>query len=290
MKYRHSFHAGNFADVHKHVGLLALLRAMQRKDKGFLYVDTHAGAGSYDLGSASTHHGAEAKHGITAVMAAAELTTPELCEYRLAITAWRRLLDDPRSYPGSPALAAQVLRGQDRALCCEVLPRECRALERALGGFRRVHIECDDGYRQLYARLPPQERRSLILLDPPYESPAAEIEQAVTAISSILAKLANAVIALWYPIKDERWLLPWQQRIARALAAPAVGLEFWLYPRDARVGLNGSGLLVINPPYQFEQSVGAWQHELTRVLDGDRLGGSAVRVLVPERDTKHADA
>src|SRR5271168_126035 len=136
MKYRHSFHAGNFADVHKHVALLALLRALQRKDKGFLYVDTHAGAGRYDLGAPETHHGAEAKHGVTALLAAAAgLRADELKDYRDAIAAQRSAPQDANAYPGSPLLAAQLLRAQDRGVCCEILPPECRALERALGGF-----------------------------------------------------------------------------------------------------------------------------------------------------------
>src|SRR5580693_3834336 len=136
MKYRHSFHAGNFADVHKHVALLALLRALQRKDKGFLYVDTHAGAGRYDLSAPATHQGAEARHGVTALLAgAAGLRSDELKDYRAAIAAQRSAPQDADAYPGSPLFAAQLLRAQDRGVCCEILPPECRALERALGGF-----------------------------------------------------------------------------------------------------------------------------------------------------------
>jgi 23S rRNA (adenine2030-N6)-methyltransferase len=299
VKYRHSFHAGNFADVHKHVGLLALLQAMQRKDKGLLYVDTHAGAGCYDLANLSTHHGAEARHGVTALMAAAEPAAPELRAYRAAVVAARATLAHPRAYPGSPLLAAQGLRAEDRGVCCELLARECRALERVLGGFGRMRVECGDGYRALQALLPPRERRSLVLIDPPYENPAEEIGQALAAIGVVLARLANAVIALWYPIKDERWLASWQRRVARELSAPSACLELWLYPRDARVALNGSGLLIVNPPYRFVQSAQNWQRELYALLgssaggsgrDGAGRGGSAVRTLVAGKDAAHAGA
>src|SRR5579864_6269131 len=122
MKYRHSYHAGNFADVHKHVALLALLQSMQRKDKGFVYLDTHAGAGRYDLGGADTHHGAEAKHGVSTLLsAAAGLQAQQLKTYLTAIGAMRLAFNHPQLYPGSPWLAAQVLRPQDRGICWELL-------------------------------------------------------------------------------------------------------------------------------------------------------------------------
>jgi 23S rRNA (adenine2030-N6)-methyltransferase len=291
MKYRHSFHAGNFADVHKHVALLALLHAMQRKDKGFLYLDTHAGAGRYDLSAADTHHGGEARHGVTAFMAAsAGLQAAELCEYRDAVLASRQDFGNAQAYPGSPWLAAQRLRAQDRGICWELLPGECRALERALGGYRRMRVECDDAYHQLRAVLPPTERRCLLLIDPPYENPSDEFEQATQAIVLSLERLPNTVVALWYPIKDERTLTPWLGRMERLLAAPLLSLELWIHPRDSRVGLNGSGLLLVNPPYQFEQQAEIWQSELQPLLDKGRHGGHAARWLVRESDINHAGA
>ena len=280
MKYRHSFHAGNFADVHKHVALCALLRSLQRKDKGLFYLDTHAGAGRYDLDGADTHHGAEARHGITALLAAAQqLQCQELQQYCEAVLELRRGLENPSVYPGSPWLAAQLLRAQDRGLCCELLPAECRALERALGGLRRMRVACVDGFEQVRAVLPPAERRCLVLIDPPYENPDAEFERSLQVIQLILERLANAVVALWYPIKDERTLVPWLARAGRMLSAPATTLELWLYPRDSRVGLNGSGLLLVNPPHQFMARAELWQRELRRVLDPAQRGGSAAQAL-----------
>jgi len=291
MKYRHSFHAGNFADVHKHVALLALLSAMQRKDKGFVYLDTHAGAGRYDLSSPETHHGAEAKHGVSALLnAATEFECEELRNYRDAVNAMRHEFAGPHLYPGSPWLAAHALRAQDRGVCWEILPSECRALERALGGLRRVRIECADGYRQLSAVLPPRERRCLLLIDPSYENQAAELDIAVEAMSQSLARLANTVIALWYPIKDERTLTPWLGRVERTLSVPTLSLEFWTYPRDSRVSLNGSGLLIANPPYQFEERAQLWQAELQRLLDKGKQGGHASRWLIAEAGLDHARA
>jgi 23S rRNA (adenine2030-N6)-methyltransferase len=290
MKYRHSFHAGNFADVHKHVALLALLRCLQRKDKGFLYLETHAGAGSYDLSSIETHHGAEARHGVSPLLAAADLKAAELIDYRDAIAAARLQFNQPHLYPGSPWFAAQCLRTQDRGVCCELVASECRALERTLGGFRRMRVECNDGYRQIASHLPPIERRCLLLIDPPYESPAADQKVAIESVVGALQRLANSVIALWYPIKDERTIDPWLARIERAVTAPTLRMEFWLYPRDSRAGLNGSGLLIFNPPYQFEQQTPVWQAELLQVLDRSQLGGHSTRWLIEEAGVNHAGA
>jgi len=291
MKYRHSFHAGNFADVHKHVALLALLRAMQRKDKGFLYLDTHAGAGRYDLAAPQAHRTSEARHGISALMTAAAVpAAPEINDYRDTVAALRTELAEPGAYPGSPWLAAHVLRAQDRGICWEILPSECRALERALGGLRRMRVECADGYQQLSAVLPPRERRCLLLIDPPYENPAAELDLALQSIGASLQRLANIVVLMWYPIKDERTLAPWLARVQQALPAATLSLQLWVYPRDSRVGLNGSGLLVVNPPYQFEARAAFWQQQLHGLLDKSRHGGSALQWLVPESDVDHAGA
>jgi 23S rRNA (adenine2030-N6)-methyltransferase len=222
--------------------------------------------------------------------AASRLIAPELRCYCDLVSRLRTQTARPTAYPGSPWLAAQLLRPQDRGLSCEWLPAECRALERALGGMRRMRIECGDGYGQLRAVLPPPERRALVLIDPPYEEPGAELDRALAAIGVGLDRLANCVIALWYPIKDERALAPWLRRIAQQLQAPTLELELWIYARDSRVGLNGSGLLVINPPYQFEQRALAWQQELQRELDPAGRGGSTIRMLVSEADLPHAGA
>jgi 23S rRNA (adenine2030-N6)-methyltransferase len=172
-----------------------------------------------------------------------------------------------------------MLRAQDRGLCCELLPAECRALERALGGFRRMRVACVDGYEQARAVLPPAERRCLVLIDPPYENPGAEFERSLQMIELILERLANAVVALWYPIKDERTLVPWLARAGRVLTAPVSTIELWLYARDSRVGLNGSGLLLVNPPHHFIARAELWQQELREVLDPAQRGGSSVHAL-----------
>ena len=282
MKYRHSFHAGNFADVHKHVTLLALIAALQRKEKGFLYLETHAGRGLYDLSSADTHQGAEAKLGI-GVLQSAPSASPQIGAYLLALERARADCGSAAAYPGSPVLAALSLRVQDRGLCCEIQAAECRALERALSVYPRMRCECVDGYQGLRAQLPPPERRALVLIDPPYEEQTGDLARALEAIADGLSRLANAVIALWYPIKDERELSPWLARAAEQLPVPAMVSELWLYPRDARVGLNGSGLLIVNPPYQLDLEMQQWLPELGGALGANRQGGTMVRWIAHEQ-------
>lgn len=277
MKYRHSFHAGNFADVHKHVTLLALLGALQRKDKGLLYFETHAGRGLYDLGGADSPAGAEARAGM-GLLRAAQCQSAEIGVFLAA--SERACGSGAQLYAGSPLLAAQLLREQDRGLCCEILPPECRALERALHDFPRLRCLCADGYAALGAHLPPVERRALVLIDPPYEDTGADLERALAAISTILARLANAVIALWYPIKDARDLAPWLLRAAAHLSAPTLNAQLWVHPTDSRVALNGSGLLLVNPPYQFDTRTQAWLPELAAVLGPGGQGGSGLSWIV----------
>jgi len=273
MKYRHGFHAGNFADVHKHVTLLALVAALQRKDKGFLYLETHAGRGCYELDGAEASRGGEARLGIGRVRQQPGRCT-EIDAYLAAVASARTELGNPSLYPGSPLLAAHALRPQDRGRCFEIQSAECRALERTLKAYPRVGAECGDGYAALKSLLPPPERRALVFIDPPYEEQEAELERAMGAAATALARLPNAVVMLWYPIKDQRELDPRLRRLAEALAVPALAAELWVHPRDSRVGLNGSGLLLLNPPYQFDDGMRQWLPELGSALGADAGGGT----------------
>jgi 23S rRNA (adenine2030-N6)-methyltransferase len=275
MKYRHSFHAGNFADVHKHVTLLALLAALERKDKGFLYLETHAGRGAYDLSRAAATH--ESSAGIGRLSGAAPQST-ELAAYVHAIAAWRGEAGAPQGYPGSPLLAARMLRPQDRAVLVELHPEEARALTRALGPRRNVRVEPGDGFEQLRAHLPPRERRGLILIDPPYEA-LHDASRAEGAILEILRRFQTGVVALWYPIKDARDAAAWLARLGAGVAAPTLLGELWLHPCDSQVALNGSGMLIVNPPFRVAERMREWLPELHARLDIGRQGGTSVRRL-----------
>jgi 23S rRNA (adenine2030-N6)-methyltransferase len=278
MKYRHSFHAGNFADVHKHATLLALLAALKRKDKGFLYLDTHAGRGSYDLSSPSP----EAAGGIGR-FAAARHASPELREYASLLARFRAAPGQRHRYPGSPLIAALELRPQDRAVLIERSATEAQPLRASLEALnahaaRRVHIERGDGFERLRAFLPPPERRALIFIDPPYEETREDFGRVSLALAGGLRRFPTGVFVAWYPIKEERSTAAWLARLPRALPAPTLVSELWLYPRDSRVGLNGSGLLIVNPPYLTLERMQVWLPELQRSLAAGPAGGTSVRV------------
>ncbi len=277
MKYRHRFHAGNFADVHKHVTLLALLHALQRKEKGFLYLETHAGRGRYDLSATAASSAALA--GVARVRAGADTAAEEIRAYAQAIVALRRDTGLAGAYPGSPLLAAGALRRQDRAVLIEIEAEEAQALATSLPRGTRARIECADGFEVLRSFLPPPERRGLVLIDPPYEQHARDLERMRHAILQIRERFATGVVAAWYPIKDRRDDVGWQAALARELPTGALLCELWMHPCDNRVALNGSGLLLLNPPFQPAERMRVWLPQLQRLLDPERLGGTGLRAL-----------
>ncbi|WP_407275962.1 23S rRNA (adenine(2030)-N(6))-methyltransferase RlmJ [Halothiobacillus sp. DCM-1] len=252
MNYDHAFHAGNHADVLKHVALLALIQAMSRKPQGFFLLDTHAGSGLYDLSADTAQRSGEAAAGISRLRAAHQPPPAAVAEYLVALAR-----HPAGHYPGSPLLAAQGLRPIDRLLAVERVPKVGRALARALTQTatalppRRCQTRIGDGLAALKSDLPPFERRGLILIDPPYEA-ADEREAIATAIGEGLKRFATGVFALWYPIKQRPVLNRWLNRIAKSTDRPVLLVENSVLPDEPGNRLTGSGLLVINPPWQFD--------------------------------------
>lgn len=282
MRYHHDFHAGNFPDVHKHVALLALLDALRLKDKGFLYLDTHSASGLADLDGADARRGQEAELGWSR-LTAATLRSPELLTYRDTVQALQQHCG-PRRYPGSPLLAASRLREQDRGIGVDSEAPVTRALERhlaAAGLDRRLRTRIGDGFAEVAALWPPPERRSLVLIDPPYES-LDDWSRSIEAIGRGLERFETGVIAVWFPIKRQRELDRWLGRVSKALQRPALAAMWWLHPLDSAAGLNGSGMLIVNPPYAMSQRLADWQDELRQHLAPEH-GGSEVRWLIHER-------
>ncbi len=282
MKYRHSFHAGNFADVHKHVTLVALLAALQKKDKGFLYLETHAGRGAYDISTPT----ADAAAGIGRLGTGAA-TCAELAAYLSLLARLRTQLGQRHLYPGSPLLAVAMLRPQDRAVLVELQGSEVNALKHTLTDYAGVHegvvpqaqVERGDGYARLKAWLPPPERRGLTFIDPPYEQTGEDFQAVTQALAEGLRRFPTGVMAAWYPIKDERSSSTWQHACMRTLKVPILASELWLYPRDSRVALNGSGLLIVNPPHQVLEHMQDWLPQLTAALSAEAAAGSRAFML-----------
>lgn len=279
LSYRHAFHAGNVADVHKHVALVTLLRAMQRKEKAFTFVDTHAGAGSYLLDRAPGGR-AEWRDGVGRVLAAAAADPDAVPD---EVADWLALVDRAdvqlaacsaparerapdgalRCYPGSPWLARAMLRGQDRALLMELHAAEAPLLQALFRGDRQVAVHAPRDAREgLPALLPPSTARGLVLIDPSYER-AAEYDEVAQLIATAHRRWATAAIAVWYPLLGA----PRRGRHARLLKAVArLGLgelaQSELRVRsDRQAGLCGSGLLVVNAPWPYPlrfPAVTAW--------------------------------
>lgn len=282
MNYHHAFHAGNFADVHKHVVVVALLRHLLGKPKPFFYLDTHAGAGLYDLGSPEAQRSGEWSEGIGRLQAVSA-GSPELRDYLDLLRAWR--IDAPAGgrpgYPGSPLLALALRRPQDRCVLVEQNADTCASLRRCVGPRRNVSVSSSDGYAAIRAHLPPRENRGLVLIDPPYES-ADEIDRLVAALSSGYARWSNGMFCIWYPITSEgahQWLT---SRIAASGLRRILLTVLCVRPDDSPAGLNGSGLLVVNPPWRLDERMRACLPELHGLLVPARSGRVAVEWLVPE--------
>ncbi|MFO7339501.1 MAG: 23S rRNA (adenine(2030)-N(6))-methyltransferase RlmJ [Lysobacteraceae bacterium] len=272
MNYRHAFHAGNHADVLKHVVLLALLDALRRKDSPFFVLDTHAGRGRYRLQGEEAGRTGEAAGGVLRLAGAVDLP-PAVARYLEAVAA---LNPDGglQVYPGSPLLAAQALRGEDRLAACELQPEEAAALKALFAGDARVAVHARDGYAAVRALLPPRHQgrrfgRGLVLVDPPYEAQEAEYPQVTAAVREALERWPQGMCAVWYPIKQRRQLAPFF-RALRALPARQVLLaELLVRPDDSPLRLNGSGMALVNPPWKFDQVLAPALPALR-----DRLGGA----------------
>jgi 23S rRNA (adenine2030-N6)-methyltransferase len=275
VNYRHAFHAGNFADVHKHVVLLALLERLKQKPKPLLYLDTHAGRGSYDLRAEDATRSGESREGI-ARLAGRPVRSADLLRYLQATHAAGAA---PTHYPGSPLIALGALREGDRAVLVEQQPAEVQALQQATSRMRDVSIVCGDGYAALKTYLPPRENRGLVLIDPPYEADT-EFADAERALRFGLSRWPNGVFALWYPIKAGAQ----SQRLNAALQASGLRkllrLELTVRPADSPIGLNGSGLVIANPPWKFDGEMKDTLAELHAALEGQ--GAVRVEWLVGE--------
>ncbi|MBS0394208.1 MAG: 23S rRNA (adenine(2030)-N(6))-methyltransferase RlmJ [Proteobacteria bacterium] len=280
MNYRHAYHAGNFADVLKHVVLVGLLEHLGRKDTPYLYLDTHAGRGRYPLAAAETQRAGEFRQGIARVLEASG-APPLVARYLEVVRALG--VEDGRllAYPGSPLVALALLRPDDRAALCELEPREASALRTLMRAEPRAQVHERDGYEALAALLPPRERRGLVLLDPPYEA-ADEFERLARALVAALGRWPGGVYAAWYPIKaggaDGRFLAAMAASgVRRQLVA-----ELTIERDDSPAGLNGAGLLIVNPPWQLDSRLAESLPWLHGCLAPAGRGRTRVSWLVPE--------
>jgi 23S rRNA (adenine2030-N6)-methyltransferase len=289
MNYKHAFHAGNYADVFKHALLLQLLRALQRKEKGFLYLDTHAGRGAYDLLSApaSAASGEDRRpewpEGIGRLWQATNLPRM-LEEYVALVRDFDRRMGaagvKPRFYPGSPWIAALVRRPQDRLAFWERQPGEAGALRDEFAHRRRTGVECGDGYGALRAALPPPERRALVLIDPPFEDPG-EFDAILAGLREGLRRFPGGVYAVWHPVTERARAETFRAAVKALTQQPTVWAELAV-TADPQVGMKGCGLLVINPPWGFADQLKSLLPVLADILGIAAGATSRWAWLVPE--------
>lgn len=253
MNYRHIYHAGNFADVLKHTALVSILLHLRKKEKAFAVIDTHAGSGLYDIASREAARTKEAERGIGRVL---DILDPPgvLAEYCAIARGFAP------NYPGSPLIAAKLLRPQDRLVAIEMHPEECEALKTALEKYSRARVIEGDGYHEIKSLLPPPERRGLVLIDPPYEADD-EFVSAARALAEAYRRFATGIYLFWYPLKTRQLADAAAGELMNAGVKDilCIELDVDVDPKPARAGrgapLSATGLLVINAPYGFEEEM-----------------------------------
>lgn len=270
MNYRHAYHAGNFADCFKHALLLVLVRAMQRKDKPLLILDTHAGSGRYDVFFGPAEKTGEWRQGIARLLEARPESLGDYlaCVERLGL------------YPGSPVIAQDLLRPADRLIACELHPEDAQDLKALFAASKNVAVHERDGYAALRAFLPPPEKRAFILIDPPFEQPD-EFAILVKNLDAAWRKFTSGVYAVWYPIKH---LAPVRNFFATLKLTPirdVIIAEFLVRPPVNPARLNGCGLLIVNPPYGFENVAGPVLQALQDIL-GEAGCSAGIERLIDE--------
>jgi 23S rRNA (adenine2030-N6)-methyltransferase len=271
MNYQHAFHAGNFADVHKHIVLTRVLEYLRQKSAAFRVVDTHAGAGRYDLlGPQATRSGewrdgigrlfAAPRSGAAGTDSAQALVAPYL-DIVAALNPSRTL----RLYPGSPLIVKALLRRQDRLIACELEPSAAASLQAVLHGDARAKALAIDGWMALFANIPPKERRGLIMIDPPYEE-GVEFARLFDTLAQAHRKWASGLYLLWYPIKAREAPDALARRLRRLSVPKILRCELSIAPPRAEGALAGSGLIIVNPPFPLERELRVILPVLTRLL------------------------
>lgn len=297
MNYRHQFHAGNFADVMKHVLLLQLARGMQRKEKGFLYLDTHAGRGRYDLAAAargdSLARKPEHPDGIGRLLN--ERDAKENAALPTAVADYLRVVRvfdgqpvdgeseglELKTYPGSPWIVEAVAREQDRLALCEKHPEEAEFLKEEFSHKRRVTVHAMDGYTAVRAMLPPLEKRALVLIDPPFEA-QNEFAQIIEALAEGLRRMSGATFAIWYPLTERARVDEFLFKLEGLRPPPCFAAELTIAGEDSPIKLKGCGLVVVNPPWQIDREIAPVLDLLAKRLAQTPGGAGRLRWVVGE--------
>ena len=282
MNYRHSFHAGNFADVFKHAILVGLLEALKTKQTPFCYFDSHAGSGRYELHSEEARKTGEHENGVLRLLSATRLNSQLHIYLNLVRALNAANPGELNVYPGSPMIAALLLREQDRAVLCELQPDEAAKLKRLFGADARIGVHQRNGYSAMSALLPPKEKRGLVLIDPPFEAQDDEFRTIEVAFTAAYSRWPSGMYAIWYPIKLRQHTMPFQRWFARHKIPKVLCAELLLHPDDSALRLNGCGMILVNPPWKFERQLEELLPSLRDHLRQGRFGDYRVKWLTAE--------
>ena len=250
LSYRHGFHAGNFADVLKHSLITLVINALKQKDKPFVYIDTHAGAGKYSFKSEFAQKTGEYQQGIGRIWSSQQLPPEEIKDYLAAVRAentGRQLV----RYPGSPQLVRRLIRAQDRLQLSELHGSDYESLQQLFGGDKQVSLAKEDGLERLGKKLPPIQKRGLILIDPSYEV-KSDFSKVVDALQAAHARFATGIYGLWYPVIERNTTERMLQRLQETGIPKQLRIEHCVAADGAVRGMSGSGMLFINPPWQLQ--------------------------------------
>ena len=280
MNYRHAYHAGNHADVLKHLVLSRLLALLAKKDAPYAYLDSHAGIGLYDLHGDQASRTGEWLEGIQRVWQADDV--PALFDDYLGVIRALNPDGQLRYYPGSPEVARELSREQDRLQLNEKHPEDGQLLKANMKYDRRVAVHLGEGWHVPRALLPTAQKRAVLLIDPPFEQ-ADELQRCAQAMKESIARMRQAVVAIWYPIKDQRQLKRFYQDLQGTGAPKLLRVELLVHAADnADVGLNGSGLAIANPPWGLEDELRSVLPWLGQNL-GQTQGGWKLDWLIEEQ-------
>ncbi|MEX4007600.1 23S rRNA (adenine(2030)-N(6))-methyltransferase RlmJ [Neoaquamicrobium sediminum] len=281
MNYRHAYHAGNFADVVKHLLLTRIIEYLKRKPGAFRVIDTHAGTGLYDLSSEEAQKTGEWRDGIGRLLdaalpdAAASLAAP----YLDAVRAFN--VGHPfRYYPGSPVLTKQLLRGADRLTAIELHPDDCFALRTRFAGDWQVRVIELDGWLAMGSQVPPKEKRGLVIVDPPFEK-EGEFKRIVDGLQKAHRRWPGGTYALWYPIKDHNAVTAMREMLKQTGIPKIMDVVFELRQPSPEPRFDGTGMIVVNPPYVLEDELKVLLPALRDVLAEDRSALAETVWLTP---------
>ncbi len=261
LSYRHSFHAGNFADILKHIVLVEILEHLVKKDAPYEYIDTHAGAGLFNLESVYAKKLEEHTNGIGKLKPG---DFPELAGYFDVINSYNES-GALKLYPGSPSIAKYFLRPQDRAWLCEMHPQDYTSLKQKIGKSKKIRVSCEDGLKGMSALLPPHSRRALVLIDPSYEL-KNEFEQVFDAVSKAHKKFSTGIYAVWYPVVDRQKVDRLKKKLIASEIKNIQRFELGLSPDSDERGMTSAGLFVINPPWNLFDKMSTLLPRLAQVI------------------------